>query len=58
MHGYISVENGCYCITDNNSSNKTRVDGKTIPPNKPIPLKDGSMFSLANEEFLFRCEGV
>ena len=44
---------GC-TITDNNSMNKTSVNGVFLEPNKAYPLSNGDIISLASEQFLFR----
>ena len=44
---------GC-SITDNDSLNKTSVNGTVLEPNKPFPLLDGDIICLSSEQFLFR----
>lgn len=41
-------------IIDNNSSNKTLVNGVEIPPNESIPIYDKTEIILANEKLIFR----
>lgn len=42
-----------YFIMDNNSTNKTYVDGKEIPPKEAVEIKYGAKIKAANEEFFF-----
>lgn len=42
-----------YFIVDNDSTNKTYVDGKPIPPKEAVEIKYGARIKAANEEFLF-----
>ena len=49
----MKVDNSWYII-DNNSSNKTILNGEQLEPNVSVPLKDKSEIILANERFVFR----
>lgn len=42
----------CY-IVDNNSKNKTYIDGKVLPEGKEIEIFPGTKIQLANENFIF-----
>ncbi len=48
----INYEMHC-CIVDNNSTNKTRVNGMILHPQTETRLIDGMKISLANEEFIY-----
>lgn len=50
---FMKVDNSWYII-DNNSSNKTILNGEQLEPNVSVPLKDKSEIILANERFVFR----
>lgn len=52
-HAEISFDNDKYYITDLNSTNKTRVDGKIVSPGYKVELFSQSHIKLANEEFIF-----
>ncbi|MCP8969380.1 FHA domain-containing protein [Ectobacillus ponti] len=52
-HADILTRNGRYYILDNNSTNKTYVDGRAIPVQKEIEIFSGTKLKLANEEFVF-----
>ena len=49
----VSSSAGCK-ITDNDSLNKTLVNGNALTPNEPYSLKDGDIISISSERFLFR----
>lgn len=53
-HCHILVENGEYFIVDDNSKNRTYVDGTPIQPGVKIKLVHGQNIKLADEEFEFR----
>lgn len=53
IHAKIENLNGVYYITDQNSSNRTYVDGIIAKPDKRIKLNDGSKIKLYNELFVF-----
>lgn len=51
VHAALSVTDGVCFITDQNSLNHTYVAGKALEAFDPTPLKRGSTFFLADEEF-------
>lgn len=53
-HATITKEEGIYFITDENSMNKTYVNGQVIPPYSPIPLSDGDRIVCSNQEIIFK----
>lgn len=42
-----------FCIVDNNSTNRTFLNGRQVPSNEEIPLEDGAEILLGNEGFTF-----
>ncbi|MBU8918185.1 FHA domain-containing protein [Bacillus sp. FJAT-29953] len=52
-HADIITRGGRYYIIDNNSTNKTYVDGRVIPVMKEIEIFSGTKLRLANEDFTF-----
>lgn len=52
-HADIITRGGRYYIVDNNSTNKTYVDGRVIPVMKEIEIFSGTKLRLANEDFTF-----
>lgn len=52
-HADLVSKNGRYYIVDNNSTNKTYVDGRAIPVLKEVEIFSGTKLRLANEEFVF-----
>ncbi|MGE5678997.1 MAG: FHA domain-containing protein, partial [Pseudomonadota bacterium] len=52
-HADIVTRNNHYYILDNNSTNKTYVDGRAIPAKKEVEIFSGTKLKLANEEFTF-----
>ncbi len=53
-HATITLEQGEYCIVDENSTNKTYVNGQMIPPYSPVPLSDGDQIACSSEEIIFK----
>jgi pSer/pThr/pTyr-binding forkhead associated (FHA) protein len=53
-HAIIRRTGEQYFIVDTNSTNHVTVNGQRIPPNQDTPLRPGSSFVLADEEFEFR----
>lgn len=53
-HAQIIVRQNHYFIFDNDSTNKTYVDGKEIPPKASVELYDGTHVKFANEEYVFQ----
>lgn len=54
QHACISFQNGQWAVTDLDSTNFTRVDGKRIEPNTPIPLHDGARIQFGRIAATFR----
>ena len=52
-HAMIVVKNDGCSIIDNNSLNKTWLNGRELEPSKNYSLADGDIIKLANEEFIF-----
>ncbi|MDL2289414.1 FHA domain-containing protein [Clostridia bacterium OttesenSCG-928-F22] len=52
-HVVIHTREDRYFIVDQNSTNKTYIDGQVIPPNQEIEIFPGAKIKLANEEFVF-----
>lgn len=52
-HASVTVINGSYFIKDENSKNRTYVNGQMLPPYSPVELEDGDVIRLANEELVF-----
>jgi len=55
QHAAIQLENGIYHIIDNNSTNKTHLNGEELKPKQKYALKFGDVVSIANEKFMFEC---
>ncbi|MDR1563994.1 MAG: FHA domain-containing protein [Oscillospiraceae bacterium] len=53
-HADILSRSGKYFILDNNSTNKTYINGTVIPIMKEVEILDGTVLKLANEEFKFK----
>lgn len=53
LHADIITKNNHCFICDNNSTNKTRINGNIIPSGQEIELKTGDLITLSNEEFEF-----
>ena len=53
-HAQIIVKQNHFFIVDNDSTNKTYVDGKEIPPKASIELYNGTKIKFANEEYVFQ----
>lgn len=56
MHADIITHDGRYYIVDKNSTNKTFVDGKVIPPDTETEIFPGTKIRLADEDFTFVIE--
>ena len=53
-HADFIMKNGLYYVQDKNSTNKTYINGKAIPANVEVEIRDGQIIRLANEEFEFK----
>ena len=56
VHVHIITRNGHYYIIDQNSTNRTFVNGIHVPPQVEYKLRDGDEIKLSNELFDFRVE--
>ena len=54
VHASIVCKNGIFYIIDQNSTNRTYVNGVNVPPHVEYRLKDGDEIKLANEFFDFK----
>lgn len=54
-HCYIINKEGQWYIRDNDSSNKTFLNGKAISPNIDVLLSDKMEIMLSSETFIYRC---
>ena len=52
-HATIIFKQGKYIIVDNESLNKTYLNGKELAPSESYQLADGDIIRLANEDFVF-----
>ena len=53
VHATIYTRSGSCYIEDNNSTNRTYINGTTVPANMEIKIKSGDVLKLSNEEFDF-----
>ena len=56
QHAYIIYDEGKYYIVDNNSTNKTFLDGEMIQPLKSVELYNGALIQFSDELFQFVCK--
>ena len=52
-HADIITKDGRFYIVDKNSTNKTYLDERAIPPEKEVEIFSGMKIRLANEDFIF-----
>ncbi len=52
-HATITKEGNRYYITDNASSNGTKLNGRRLKPNQVYSLQSGDTVQLSNEKFIF-----
>lgn len=57
VHAVLYVRDGQVYILDNNSKNKTFVDGEELKPDQPVMLLSGAKIRLGTEELEFRISG-
>lgn len=55
-HAEIIVRGSSYFIIDNNSTNKTYVDGKAIPGKATVEIYNGTKIKFVDEEYTFYVE--
>ena len=53
LHATIYTRSGSCFIEDNNSTNRTYINGTPLIPEREVKLKDGDVLRLSNEEFDF-----
>ncbi len=53
-HAELVIRGNHYFLIDNNSTNKTYVDGKEIPAKASVEIYDGTKIKFADEEYEFR----
>ena len=53
VHATIYTRDGSCFIEDNNSTNKTYINGTPLLPEREIKLKSGDVLTLSNEDFDF-----
>ncbi|WP_298821486.1 protein kinase domain-containing protein [Chloroflexus sp.] len=54
LHAIIERRGDHYTLTDQNSTNGTRINGKPIPPHVPQRLKSGDLISIGEVEMEFQ----
>ena len=52
-HAVIKNQNGRWCISDLNSTNKTYVNGSEVFPGSDVDIFNNSRITFANEEYIF-----
>ena len=53
VHATIYTRDGSCFIEDNNSTNKTYINGTPLLPEREIKLKSGDVLTFSNEDFDF-----
>ena len=53
LHATIYTRNSSCFVEDNNSTNRTYINGTPVLPDREIKLKNGDVLKLSNEEFDF-----
>jgi len=53
LHATIYTRNGSCFVEDNNSTNRTYINGTPVLPDREIKLKSGDVLKLSDEEFDF-----
>ncbi len=54
IHACLSCQQGVWSVEDRNSRNKTRLNGETLLPFTPVPLKDGDLLRFGRVEARFK----
>ena len=52
-HAQLITRDNHYFLIDNNSTNKTYVEGKAIPPKASVEIYDGTKIKFVDEEYIF-----
>ena len=53
VHATILIKDGKCYLTDNNSTNRTFINGNPVPVQTEMPLSNGDVLKFSNEEFGF-----
>ena len=53
-HARVLRRDDVYYVEDLESYNLTYLDDRPLPPNTPVPLRDGSRISICDHELVFR----
>lgn len=53
-HATLRRGDGGWTVTDERSSNGTRVNGRAVPPGEPTPLRDGDELGIGPATFTYR----
>ena len=56
-HAALLIQNGQCSISDQGSTNHTRLNSRTLPPFVPFTLTDGDRIGIGSELFVFRQVG-
>jgi pSer/pThr/pTyr-binding forkhead associated (FHA) protein len=54
VHATLENSGGSYLLTDLNSTNATRINGKRLEPDKPTPINDGDKITFGKVEATFK----
>lgn len=54
IHATIEHIGSTYTVTDLNSTNSTRINGKRLEPDKPTPIKDGDTLHFGKVTCTFK----
>ena len=52
-HARLFYQQGTWMVADQNSRNKTRLNGKILAPYEPQPLRDGDLLQFGRVEARF-----
>lgn len=57
-HAYINFDKDHFFLTDNNSTNRTYINGKVIAQDEKIEIFNNTKITLANEDFIFTIKNL
>lgn len=57
-HAIISYDKDHFYFLDNNSTNRSYINGKVIPQDEKIEIYNNTKITLANEDFIFTIKGL
>jgi pSer/pThr/pTyr-binding forkhead associated (FHA) protein len=57
-HAHINFENGMFILYDDGSTNGTRINDLSLPPQVPQPLENGSVIQVGNTDILFQASNT